>query len=625
MSHKVFLPAHVGFFVNRKLFVLLSVFTSVSTLSAAEIAAPDSPILEETQVLANYIANESTANTYDSIVTALRYAPQVELQSRGIAEGQSDITVRGSVFENTAIAVGAVTITDPQTGHYAAELPIDPRSLTRPVIAVDADNAMAGFNATVATVRYGFTPITDGGAFKVGMGDHGLGHQGVHFGLTSEEGADIRAVSISAAHSESDGTVANGDHQFDRANIQLQYRREYAQTDLVLAYQDKFFGWPGAYTGFASLPETDHAKTTLLVLNHNQQLTAGEVAVGMYFRTLNDDYDFDRRTVERGAPGSFDHKTENYGFGVTGVQLLDTLSIRYGLQLAQDSLERSTDLLFGDFNRRTHGSARIMPEFTLTKGQWVYKAGVGVSFDFSDRDKDRWLPIAELGAEHLDTGIAVAISHTGSSQLPGFTALKSPPSGLFGGNAELGREISHQTTASVSKRWAGGEVKAAVFYREDRDLVDWTFASSAPFSRQANAVDLDVTGGEIIAQQSWERLSVTVGATWLDKNADYFGTVVDASFYALNYAESRYTTAVRWDVLDTVTVSVDTEYREQAANAIRRSGETALLSSVGVAWLMSDAIAFGLTVDNAFDEDFEIFPGTPAVGRQTTATVQYSF
>ena len=50
------------------------------------------------------------------------------------------------------------------------------------------------------------------------------------------------------------------------------------------------------YTGFATLPETDHIKQGLLVLDHRRENAGGWWQLASAYRWLDDDYDFDRRT-----------------------------------------------------------------------------------------------------------------------------------------------------------------------------------------------------------------------------------------------------------------------------------------------------------------------------------------
>ena len=113
--------------------LVLIVATLVSP-TAAVAQGQDQEELTEITVTAARVANTRPAGTFPAVATALRFDPITELQSRGLPEGQADVTVRGGLFENTGFRAGAVTVMDPQTGHYAAELPIDPELLEAPAL-----------------------------------------------------------------------------------------------------------------------------------------------------------------------------------------------------------------------------------------------------------------------------------------------------------------------------------------------------------------------------------------------------------------------------------------------------------------------------------------------------------
>src|SRR5690606_38133610 len=213
-----------------------------------------------------------------------------------------------------------VTILDPQTGHYTAELPIDPAFLSAPALLAGIDNALGGFNSNVATVAYAMPRQNGGGQLALGAGSDALRYQALRVAGTRETkaGAGL-AAAASLAFSSGDGSVPSGDHDFARYNLHLQRAAERAQTDLILAYQDKFYGWPGAYTGFANLAETDRTKTTLALANHRVVLDGGWLEVGAYHRRLKDDYDFDRTTQGSGVPGAFDHETVVQALGLQGL------------------------------------------------------------------------------------------------------------------------------------------------------------------------------------------------------------------------------------------------------------------------------------------------------------------
>ena len=612
----------------NKTFVTLIVCAGLSSIAASadETTADE---LTEITVTAARVANVRPAGTYASVATQLRFDPLTELQSRGLPEGQADVTVRGGLFENTGFKAGAVTVMDPQTGHYVAELPLDPDSLSAPELLLGIDNTISGFNSNIATVGYAFRTIVDGGSVMIGAGSDDLQYQSLRYSnsIATETGPDL-GLALSAARSEGDGTLPNGDHQFERYNLHLQRSGPRQQSDLILAYQDKFFGWPGAYTGFATLPETDHTKTTLLLANHRSETDAGHWELGAFFRRLEDDYDFDRRTQESGEAGSFDHETRVYGLGFGGVHQGSKLQWHYSGQLVADDLVASTDLTEGDFNSRNYGSVGLVPSIDVRQdGDRLVTLRFGASVDWSNRDSGEVSPVFGATLRQIVTGGSqfVSFEYAGASQLPGYTALKSRPTGLFGGNADLGREKARQASVAIGKEAANWRATATVFYREDDDLVDWTYASGAPFARQANSVDLEVMGLELFASRHWQSFDLVGGYTYLDKDADYGSAVVDASFYALNYATHRATLAAHYRFNDHLELRWDNEYRKQRRNPLRSSSDDALLVSVTLEWVPSNGSGFGaaLTADNLTDNEYEQFPGTPAVGRQLSLNATY--
>ena len=601
---------------------------AASAIAASQPSAPEeSNELSEITVSASRIANTRPAGSFAALATALRFDPQTELQSRGLPEGQADVTIRGGLFENTGFKVGAVTIMDPQTGHYAAELLLDPVLLSPPETLTGTANALRGFNSTIGTIAYSIPTVRDASDVTFGAGDDALRYGSLRAAL---RGGDGLAARLSVAASRGDGRLPNGDHDFARYNLQLQHASDTTQTDLVLAYQDKFYGWPGAYTGFAVLPETDRTKTTLVLANHRRDLADGWIEIGAYHRRLVDDYDFDRRTQESGAPGAFDHETRAGAVGFQGLHRQGRVDWRYGGQLTADELVRSTDLTNGGFDSRRYVKLGVLPSIELVAdGGRSLSLRVGATYDASNRDSDAFSPLAGASfrwsaGEHESF---VDLEYAATSQVPGYTALKSPPSGLFGGNPGLGREASRQLALSAGRealRWNG---KLTLFYREDDDLVDWTFDAGAPFARQANPLDADVVGFEVLAGRRWDRLQLGGGYTYIDKDADFGAADVDASFYALNYARHRATLAAIWQLSDALDWRLDSEYRVQRDNPLRTTSGNALLVSASLAWEPPDGRGFGLalTADNLTGSEYQHFPGTPAVGRQVSLSARYAW
>jgi len=618
--------------------IILRLAASLMLLTVSTAAWPDDVAstssdaeVSEITVRAARVANEHPASSYATPATSLRFDPLTELQSRGIAEGQSDVTVRGGLFENTGFKLGAITVMDPQTGHYVAELPVDPALMTTPAIYKGIDSAVEGFNSAIATVSYGINRVNDGGYLSLGGGNNNLNFQSLRFGhvASNSAGNDV-GVAVSLARSEGDGSVDFGDHEFARANVQLQHATGDTQSDLIISYQDKFYGWPGAYTGFSSLPETDDTQTTMLIVNHRRDSDTGWFETGGFYRRLVDDYDFNRTTTESGTPGSFEHETRVLGAGFQGQQRTGRISWRYGGQITSDKLVRSTDLTNGFFTDRTYATVSIVPsvESDLAKGgTLVWRAGATV--DYSDQDSSAVSPLLGVTLRRTDTNGSTdySLEYAMTSQVPGYTALNSNPTGLFGGNPLLGREKAKQLSASIERVTGDWQMRATLFSRRDDDLVDWTYATGAPFARQANAVDIDVIGFEAFVVRAWESIDLIVGYTALDKDADYGSAQVDASFYALNFAKHRATLAIIYRFAGDFEFRLDNEYRSQEDNPLRVGNDSTYLAAASLRWSSSANHRFGaaLVVDNATDSEYQPFPGTPASGRQVSLTASYSW
>ena len=316
--------------------------------------------------------------------------------------------------------------------------------------------------------------------------------------------------------------------------------------------------------------------------------------------------------------------------GFQGSQQLRRVNWRYGGQVTQDELVRSTDLTNGSFTDRTYATVSVVPsvDTELASGNIVtWRAGV--TADYSNRDSNAILPLLGVSLSQSDAaGTTVwSFEYASTSQLPGYTALNSQPSGLFGGNPLLGREKAKQLSASISHNALEWQARVTLFARKDDDLVDWTYSTGAPFARQANPVDIDVIGFEAFITRHWERIEVAAGYALLDKDSDYGDATVDASFYALNFARHRATLALRYLFLNEFELRLDTEYRSQEENPLRTGDNTTFLSSVSVVWTGGEArgISAMLVADNLTDSEFQTFPGTPAAGRQVSASVTYNW
>ncbi len=592
--------------------------------AAPGLRAADAPPVELPQVAVSSprVALQDPAGSFSMPVTALRYEPSVDIEGRNLAEGQADVTIRGGIFENTGFRIGGVSLYDPQTGHYFAEIPVAPAMLSAPRVLTGVDNALEGFDAGAGTVAYGWLPVRPRGEWNVAGGQYHSYRASIYEGVVGSRTIAGRTLAADAEVSQaaSDGSRPFGDYRFGRVNGRVQLAGAGGQTDLFYGYQGKFFGWPNLYTPFNS-DETENLETVLVALNHRQQWSADDwLEAGVYWRRNKDDYAFNR-FAPVGAVHPFQHTTWADAAALSGHATLDAFAVGYNAEILTDDL-KSTSLIYGRFHRRDYVKLGIVPEksWMLAPGRRL-TVRAGATYDDTNRDRSAVSPLAEiaLGKSAPDGGAeSLHFSYAESTQVPTYTALNSSATaGLFRGNPNLARSVSHNVELGYDRARQGWQGHVAVFYRRDDQLVDWTFRQGV-IARTANPVDLDTVGAEAVWRWSLPFGEVVLGYTVLHKHANYRGAVVDGSFYALNFPKQRLTAALTARLGGGFELRMDNEARVQEPNPLRTvGGNQAVISSLGIFYHPRQAPSLEVAVqaDNLWDTNFEEIPAVPAPRR----------
>jgi len=278
---------------------------------------------------------------------------------------------------------------------------------------------------------------------------------------------------------------------------------------------------------------------------------------------------------------------------------------------------------------RVLGKVSFVPEKSWADGVGAVTLKAGAAYDDSNRERGAVSPVAELAQTWDSSGLRrVYVSTSTTTEMPSYTAIdSSPTAGLFLGNPNLGRQTSHDTEIGATGTFWGWTGQAALFYRRDDNLIDWTYTTGV-FGRSANAVDIDTEGLELVARHSWSLWSVVLGYTALGKSADYLGAPVTASFYALNYARQRLTAALLLRLTETLELRMDNVARIQEPDALRtQGGNDALTSSLGLDWHPGAIARLELyaQADNLWDSAYQSVPGVPASRRQLSFGATYGW
>ncbi|MBB1338236.1 TonB-dependent siderophore receptor [Pseudoalteromonas sp. SR44-2] len=610
--------------------IIPAILCSVTAFANANTLSDESAI-EKITVEASPTANKLPVGTFDSPISNLEYDPRVDLQSRNMAEAQADVTIRGGIFENTGFRVGSATLLDPQSGHYFAEIPIAPQILSGPDVLTGADNALYGMNSSVGTVSFGWKPIITGGSVSLGTGTNDFNLQSIHAAKNTQLDSLANytlGFEGEYSHSQSDGTIDNGDHDFSRASARVQLASEHSQTDLFFGSQDKFFGWPNLYTPFG-VNETEDLENRLWMLNHKQNYADNSnFEVSAYYRTHDDHYIYSREN-----PSAFEafHKSEVKSLGLSGRHAQsDALAINYSAQFIDDSIESTT--LENNFTSRKYYKLSVLPEYKMAledNKQLTFR--LGAAFDDTNRDNAEVSAIGDitLNTQNSDgTAQTLYLSYAQVSQVAGYTAIGGSDSGgLFRSNYNLERETTSNLELGLLLEEQSWQLNSAIFYRKDNNLTDWTFNFDSTSARFANPVDIDTAGVEFLATKHFDTAKLIASYTYLHKSENYGAADIDASFYALNFPDHRLTLGAVYNPTDILEFRIDNEWRTQHKNALRNGNDNALFTqlTLKITPPQLSNLFITLAADNLWDESFEEIPGTPGRGEQYTLSATYNW
>jgi vitamin B12 transporter len=577
----------------KPIFIAIAVLFSARILLADEI---------ETNLPAIIVT--AAAQTADSaaIHEVLRAEPGVVLNSQG--GSQNDLSIRGSSFSGAGLSLGGLTLRNPQTEHFNAELPLPAAMLSRPKVLTGLDNQ--GGHLT-GTAGFDLLPISGKRQIETGFGSDHRDWQSalVQHMLTKQVG-----LGVFGGRESAEG-VDYPDNDYDReyAGGHMQYREDNVQVDTLVAHQEKEFGATGYYGANPANPTTEKTKDTLVYLSARKgDLDADYLRGGVSWREFNDDYyshitsmnrDYINHTRSRVSTAFFDGRTLEVNGWALGWRA-DAEEER----IASSGEDLSAGL--GYFHR-TRGGVSLLPQWCGDR----LKIVAGARGEFFTDEQPYYLPQAGLDY-NLTDNLAAFAAYTETVRLPSYTELNyNSPSSL--GNAGLDPQTEQQIetgfkgTPSEHTDW-----KVAAFNRRSKNTIDWMTGSSPIRWTATDIGSLDVYGAE--ARFGWypaQNLEMQLAHTWIykDRTAEDFGKY--ASRYALDYPEHLTQASLLWRPVKPVEIGTVQSLRWQTDNEVRQNGQFGADSSFVIRLTppQADYATLSFLLNNAWDDDFQTFPG----------------
>lgn len=451
--------------------------TTIEEKTLEEIVVQDSSLLPINQVGKNItiITSQDISNLkVQSVEELLSTIASVDMQTRGTHGVQSDVSLRGGNFDQTAILLDGINLSNPQTGHYSMDIPINLSDIERIEILKGPSAIIYGASAFSG----GINIITkknqpDNISTLAEMGQNNFAN------IESNISKQIKNTSnsLSIGYKTSNGYIKNS--AYDIYNILYRNRinlKNDNKIDLSLGYNYKDYD---ANTFYSAKYPNQHDKTSSLLASFkgyfnlfNNKL---KFVPSAYYNLHTDDYEL----IKGSDIGHNHHNSNVIGTNIDFQYSKKNFSLNFGTDLRYEdvlsnTLGEKTHVLHGDYF--DHYKQRLNISYFL-QGNYAYKGFVAtlglLSFYNTMIEQEDFNIYPSLNLSYrFSTHFDIYACFTSASRLPSYTELYYSDA-IHRANPDLKQEKSLSYEGGLKYRNRYFLTDLSIFYTQGKDLIDW--------------------------------------------------------------------------------------------------------------------------------------------------------
>ncbi len=442
--------------------------------------------------------SSSAATSHEDM---LEYLPQVDIRQRGRHGIQADLSIQGSSFDQSMVLLNGINMSDPQTGHFQLNLPLDLYSIHHMEVITGSATRRLGANAFAGAVnvvtRPGDSTFFNAG-FRVGQ------HKLYNANLKGNLGGKYISTLVSLNTSGSNGYRENTDFKTTRAFIHTAAGRGKLKTQVMAGMNTRAFGANSFYSPLF-IQQYEETTTGLAALKMDLSESRSQWALNAYLKVNRDHF-----LLDRSKPTFYvnDHLTRVTGTDLSGafstVAGITQTGLHYrGEQISSTSLGEPFDpdetVRFNDTITFTHGHQRNQFNWNLNhtyeRGRFSLSGGFMVHMN-SDLDyRPGIFPGMDIRMR-LPASFRIFSSLNQSMRLPTFTDLYyQGPSNV--GNPALTPEKASTLEWGIYRDNRGLRMGINGFYRQGKNLIDWIWMEDEKWHTM-NLTRVDAMGGDIL-------------------------------------------------------------------------------------------------------------------------------
>jgi len=526
-------------------------------LSEVEVNASRKLYSELGRVLTVINKVEINRSAVQSIDQLLDYVAGIDIRQRGTNTTQADISVRGGSFDQVLVLLNGVNITDPQTGHYNLDIPINISDISRIEILQGSSARILGPNAFSGAINI-ITETNQNSSFTAEL----TGGSFTSLGQAVSGSFDIDKVETfaSVSHKSSDGYIDNTDFNYLNVFAQSKLKTDNSGIfNLQIAGQTKDFGANSFYT-LAYPNQFESTKTIMAALNWTMNKGKWTYNAQAYWREHHDRFELFRYFINAASW----YKTHNYHMtDITGAKA----SVSYLSVLGKTTVgaELRNEHIFSNVLGTSIDSIKAPMEkngfFTKEANRLLETAILDHSISFK-----KWYLSAGVAATNSSQfglnvygGIDLAYALTdnfriftnsnSAVRLPTFTDLYYKSATQLA-NPDLQPEHSQTIEIGTKISESNWKLDASVFYRMGQNVIDWIKSPLGTVWTSMNITNVNALGTDIsfayYFQNSFiKKFGVTYSYLQMDKSALNFD-----SKYVLDYLKNKISVSLNHNILN---------------------------------------------------------------------------
>jgi iron complex outermembrane receptor protein len=505
-------------------------------ISASQI---DEPINQIAKIVTTISKDEIQRVKPQSIQELLSYVASVDVQTRGSGGVQADISLRGGSFDQTAILLNGINITNPQTGHYSFDIPINISDIERIEIIHSPSAIIYGASAFSGGINI-ITKKNINKALnaKLEGGSHNL--------FTSEiSGAyKIRKVEnyLSFGYKQSEGYINNSDYKI--MNILYQTRFNLKNTnkiDMQWGYNKKHYGANTFYS--AAFPNQFDKTSSVLGSIKGVFGNKFKVLPSLYWNRHYDDFE-----LIKNSGNSNKHRIDVFGSNLNMQYKSKIGTTNFGIELRNEGILSSVLGLamqspIGDYTKKDNRTNfSYMLQHNIKYKKLNLAAGVLGFENTSFQQEFKLYPSLNVNYKIIES-FDIFASYSQSSRLPTFTDLYYTTQTHIG-NTNLRQEESESLELGTKYKNRYIVSYFTGYLMRGKNMIDWVKKNpddkwESKNITQVNKVGLEV-GAKVFLNEFIDLLSYPTTL-----KVDYIRThqnVVKSDYisnYVLNYLRDK--------------------------------------------------------------------------------------